>query len=64
MQRERENFSMQEGYDEEIVVHWLETATQHFGRRRVWNDPRTRRTGNVPQSTGAVQGAGQQTIIE
>jgi len=55
---------MQEGYDEEIVVHWLETATQHFGRRRVWNDPRTRRTGNVPQSTGAVQGAGQQTIIE
>jgi len=42
----------------------LKTAAEYFGRRRVGNYPRTRRTGYVPQPTRAVEGAGQQTVIE
>ena len=56
--------STDEGYNKKVVVSRLEAATENFGRRRVWYHTRTGRTGNVPQSTSAVKGAGQQTIVQ
>ena len=47
-----------QGYDKKVVVHWLKAAAENLGRCRVGNYPRTSCTGDVPQPTGAVEGAG------
>jgi len=56
--------STNKGYDKEVVVCRLKATAEHFGGRRVWNHSRTARIGNVPQATSAVEGAGQQTVIQ
>ena len=51
------------GYNKEIVVDWLKQTSVQFGAGRIWNFPYGLAFRHAPQSSSAVQRAGQDCVI-
>ena len=63
LENENETTFFSKGYNKEVVVDWLKQTSVQFRAGRIWNFPYRLALCHAPQSSSAVQRAGQDCVI-